>query len=172
MNSLKSRFIALSSSLGALLTGCFGGACGAVCLAGGCCGGPALFGLIGLSGSTLAWFDKFTPLFLILTILSLSYAFYKAYQPKPAACCDPADANTGESCCPPNKKTTFLQSKSFLWATTIMVVIMWTYPIINQAINPTPACLSAEEACCSGDEEACCTPMDESQETEEGDMME
>lgn len=127
---MKTKFLAILSSFGALIMGCFGGACGIVCLAGGCCGGIALFGLIGISGATLSFLEKLKPVFLVVTVLSLSYAFYKAYKPKPVECCN-TDKTTNEmSCCIKEQKTSFFQSKSFLWATTILCIILWLYPYI------------------------------------------
>ncbi len=66
MKTIKSKFIALFSSIGALL-GSSVGACGVVCAASGCCGSYALFGLIGLSSSSMKFFEKLTPFFLVLT---------------------------------------------------------------------------------------------------------
>lgn len=131
MKTIKSRFLALFSSIGSLLGSC-GGACGVACAASGCCGSYALFGFIGLSSSSMKFFEKLMPIFLALTILSLSYAFYKAYKPKEANCCDSENNKNGSDCCNTPKKTTFFQSKSFLWAITIMSAIMWTYPYISK----------------------------------------
>jgi hypothetical protein len=145
MKSIKSRILALLSSIGALFMGACGGACGVACLAGGCCGGTALFGLIGLSGSTLTYFEKLTPVFLVVTILSLSYAFYKAYKPKPADCCDTATDNCENSCCVKEKKTSFFQSKSFLWATTILCAIMWLYPYMSKINKSDSNCTPSSQ---------------------------
>jgi len=132
---MKSKIVSILSSISALIIGSCGGACGLACLTGGCCGGVALFGLIGLSGSTLQFFEKLTPVFLVLTILSLSYAFYKAYKPKPVDYCNTANDNNGDSCCVKEKKASFFQSKSFLWATTILCAIMWIYPYASKLNN-------------------------------------
>lgn len=134
MKTIKSRFVALFSSIGAFLGSC-GGACGVACAASGCCGSYALFGFIGLSGSSIKFFEKLMPFFLALTILSLSYAFYKAYKPKEANCCDSENNNRSSDCCDTPKKTNFFQSKSFLWAITIMSALMWTYPYISKINN-------------------------------------
>ena len=128
MQKQQSRFIALFSSIGAPILGSSGGACGIACVAGGCCGGPAIFGLIGLSGSTLTFVEKLTPVFFAMTVLSLGYGFYKAYRPKSQDCCAPPADAIESPCCTREKKTPFLQSKSFLWATTILCAIMWMYP--------------------------------------------
>lgn len=139
MKTIKSRFPALFSSIGSLVGSC-GGACGVACAASGCCGSYALFGLIGLSGSSMKFFEKLTPLFLVLTIFSLSYAFYIAYKPKEANCCDPEQKNTGPDCCNAPKKTNFLQSKSFLWAITILSAIMWLYPYVPKTNSSNSNC--------------------------------
>lgn len=134
----RSRFVAILSSLGASIAGSCGGACGVACLAGGCCGGTVLFGLIGLSGSTLSFFEKLTPVFLVLTIASLSYGFYKAYAPKKSTCCAPAETESTTSCCEKKTRTPFLQSKAFLWGTTILCALMWLYPVVLGSHNSPP----------------------------------
>ena len=179
MKTIKSRFLALFSSIGALFGSC-GGACGVACAASGCCGSYALFGFIGLSSSSIKFFEKLTPLFLVLTILSLAYAFYKVYKPKEANCCDSGNNNSDSDCCNTPKKTTFLQSKSFLWAITIMSAIMWTYPYFSKLTDNNNSCNSNIETfenvstgdnssnieCCSqtSDCSAGCGTMDENKE--------
>ncbi len=159
---MKSKLTTLFSSLGALIGGSCGSACGVACLASGCCGGSILFGFIGLSGSTLKFFEKLTPFFLILTIVSLSYAFYKAYKPKPATvCCD--DKNEKNFCCEKEKKVTFLQSKSFLWAITILSAIMWIYPYINKldsSKNSNSTCQPTIQTADSLTVKSCCSVKD------------
>ena len=139
---MKSKIISILSSIGALIMGCFGGACGVACISGGCCGGAALFGLIGLSGSTLQYFEKLTPVFLVLTIVSLSYAFYKAYKPIPVNCCNKNNNDSFSKLLYKKRSTKiFFNSKSFLWATTILCVIMWLYPYTSKFhINTAPDC--------------------------------
>lgn len=144
MKTLKSRFLALFSSLGSLLGSC-GGACGVACAASGCCGSFALFGLIGISSSSMKFLEKLTPFFLVLTIFSLSYAFYKAYKPKEANCCDSGNNNSGSDCCNTPKKSKFFQSKSFLWAITIMSFIIWTYPYFSPLSGDNNSCNSTIE---------------------------
>lgn len=99
MKNIKTKLFAIFSSIGALIMGCFGDACGITCLAGGCGGGIALFGLIGISGATLSFLEKLKPIFLVITVLSLSYAFYKAYKPKPVACCITGKTTNELACC-------------------------------------------------------------------------
>ncbi|MDO8896161.1 MAG: hypothetical protein Q7V19_00815, partial [Bacteroidales bacterium] len=80
--------------------------------------------------------------FLVLTIVSLSYAFYKAYKPKEANCCDSGNNNSSSDCCNTPKKTNFFQSKSFLWAITILSAIMWTYPYFSKLNENNNNCSS------------------------------
>jgi len=147
---MKSKIISIFSSIGAVIFGCFG-SCGIVCFASGCCGGAVLFGLIGLSGSTMSFLSKLTPFFLALTVISLGYAFYNAYKPKPANnCCNDNSEENSNNCCTPKKKNSFLKSKTFLWLITVLCIIMWSYPLIfknnskntNNFSNCSPKCQS------------------------------
>ena len=128
INSIKSRLAALFSSLGAMVGAC-GSICGSACLPGACCGTLTLplFGFLGLSSSALQFLEKLKPVFLLITILSLAYAFYKAYKPKQTVTID-AKCRTSSTCCVTEKQT-FIQSKAFLWAVTILCTIMWLYPL-------------------------------------------
>lgn len=132
---MKDKIISVFSSIGALVWGCFGGSCGIACIAGGCCGGTALLGFLSFSSSTMRIFEKLTPVFLGLTILSLGYAFYQAYKPKPIACCANNDNTGSNNCCNDVKKPSFFKSKSFLWIITLVCAIMWLYPLIFQSIT-------------------------------------
>lgn len=128
MSSIMARGTALFSSISSLISASCGGACGVACLSGGCCGSTALLSFIGLSGATGLFFQKLTPVFLLITILSLSYAFYKAYKPKNIGCCNKDNDNNKNTCYTNEKKIYFFHSKTFLWATTILCAIMWLYP--------------------------------------------
>lgn len=143
---IKDRMLSVASSLAALIWGSIGGACGVACLATGCCGGTVLLGFLSLSGSTLGFLSKMTPVFLALTVLSLGYSFYKAYKPRRADCCETAGQVT--SCCDqtnvPEKKHSFLKSKSFLWIITIICVVMWVYTFANN----TPQVQQTAAGCC------------------------
>jgi hypothetical protein len=131
-NSIKSRIVSLFSSAGAMLTAC-GSICGGACVT-GACGGPALplFGFLGLSSSALHFLEKLKPVFMLITIMSLAYAFYKAYKPRPVVSVD-ANCDTPNSCRIPEKQT-FVQSKPFLWAITIVCAMMWLYPYAGNII--------------------------------------
>ena len=163
---MKSKIISIFSSIGALISGCFGGACGIACLAGGCCGSFAIFGVIGISGSSLAFMQKLTPVFLIITIASLAYAFWVVYKPKPKTCCSPVEEPCNQSsCCSKPKKVSFIKSKSFLWITTIICVVMWTYPLLKNTTNDSDSCCdinnnSNAQTCClssSANTTHCCS---------------
>lgn len=144
--AVKDKMISVVSSLGALIWGFIGGACGIACLATGCCGGTVLLGFLSLSGSTLGILSKLTPVFLALTVLSLGYSFYQAYKPKAADCC--ATSGKEDSCCNqsgrPLKKDSFFKSKGFLWIVTLVCIGMWTYTL---AFN-TPPVQQSSSACC------------------------
>ena len=128
---MKAKIVSILSSIGALIMGFIGGSCGVACLAGGCCGGTTvLLGFLSVSSSSLRFLEKLTPVFLTLTILSLGYGFYKAYKPVPASCCAENNSSLSIECCEKEKKQSFLKSKTFLWITTIICVIMWLYPYV------------------------------------------
>lgn len=131
INSIKTRMAALFSSLVAMVGAC-GSICASACLTGACCGTLTLplLGFLGLSSSALQFLEKLKPVFLLITILSLAYAFYTAYKPKQTASID-ATCGTSSSCCVTEKQT-FIQSKAFLWAVTILCAIMWLYPLIDR----------------------------------------
>lgn len=170
---MKAKIISVLSSIGALIWGCLGGSCGLACVAGGCCGGYAVFGFLGLSSSTLTILGKLTPVFLALTVLSLAYAFYVAYKPKPAECCSESSNSTSGSCCTEKKKPSFFKSKTFLWITTVMCLIMWVYPLVfsNNTNNLDAAlcCPSANDttvACCpttTSEPKTCCPAGDDAE---------
>ena len=154
---MKEKIVSIFSSLGALISGCFG-SCGVACLATGCCGSYALLGIIGLSGSTIKFLGALTPIFLIITVISLSYGFYKAYAVKKAPCCVPDEKGETSSatCCQEEKSKSFLHSKTFLWVVTVLCVVMWMYPYIfknnGNAANSAPCCPATTDSisapCC------------------------
>lgn len=160
---MKEKVVSVFSSLGALISGCFG-SCGVACFATGCCGGTALLGFIGLSGSTLKIFEKLTPFFLVITVLALAFGFYKAYSPKKAECCPPKgeDNKDKSACCEKQKPVSFFQSKAFLWAVTVLCVIMWTYPLIVRqqagSAKEPPCCPAVTDSFKS----SCCPPANDS----------
>ncbi len=159
---MKSKIISFFSSLGALIIGCFGGTCGIACFATGCCGSFALLGFLGISGSSLLIFEKLTPIFLILTIISLAYAFYLAYKPKKTICCESSDKlNINESkCCTPKRRSGFFKSKAFVWTVAVVCLMMWVYPyFIPQNSLCQKDCKDATVNCCTVESEnklGCC----------------
>jgi hypothetical protein len=155
---MKTKISAFLSTVFALITGSCTSACGVACLASGCCGGYAILGFIGISGSAVAFLDKLTPVFLIITVLSLGFAFYKAYKPKPAPCCDTSSKNEEMSCCEPKKKTSLFSSKSFLWSVTVLVIIMWSFTLYKKmndnSKSTTPNSEIEDSSCCP--KQSCC----------------
>lgn len=126
------------SGLGSIMLSFLGSACGPLCFLTGCCGGTAVLGFIGLSGATLGFISKLTPLFLALTVLSLGYGFYVAYRPKRETCCENSSETSPASCCKPVQKTSFFRSKTFLWVSTILCIVLWTYPLVQNKKNSEP----------------------------------
>jgi len=161
---MKTKLISIFSSFGALLLGCFGGSCGVVCLASGCCGSTALLGFLGLSGSTMGFLSELTPVFLGLTVVSLAWGFYVAYKPQKASCCEqtPSDQETNSSCCTPKKKRSFYQSKEFMWITTIICIVMWTFPYVFSDKNASQQCCPTQD---SSKVSSCCPPQNDSVKT-------
>jgi hypothetical protein len=155
---MKTKISAFFSTLLAFVTGSCSSACGVACLAGGCCGGYAILGFIGISGSAVAFMEKLTPFFIIITVLSLGFAFYKAYKPKPKICCDNSSENADNSCCTNEKKTDFFSSKSFLWSVTIVVILMWSVTFYKKFTDKSKNCIPnseiTESDCCI--EPSCC----------------
>jgi hypothetical protein len=154
---MKEKIVSIFSSIGALFAGCFG-SCGVACLATGCCGSYALLGFIGLSGSTIKFLGALTPIFFIITVISLAYGFYKAYAVKKALCRVPTEKceTSSAACCQEEKPKTFFQSKTFLWVVTILCFVMWIYPYVIKnnanAANGSPCCPvttdSTQTPCC------------------------
>ncbi|MCX7863265.1 MAG: hypothetical protein N2449_09765 [Bacteroidales bacterium] len=130
MNSVKSKFMALFMSISAFL-GSIVGSCGVACTVSGCCGSYALFGIIGLSSSSINYLEKLTPLFFSITVLSLAYAFYKAYKPQKNRCCGSELGNNSSEKIEKKNKSAFLQSKAFLWAVTLISAFLWMYPFLK-----------------------------------------
>lgn len=135
MNATKPRMASLFASAGAMLGAC-AGICGSACF--GSLALP-LLGFLGLSSSALHFFERLKPLFLLITVVCLAYAFHKAYKPRPAVSSDVNCCDTSKSCCPPKKKT-FIQSKSFLWGITLLCAIMWLYPYAANILSNQRSC--------------------------------
>jgi mercuric ion transport protein len=146
---MKPKLLSVFSSVIAFLSGCLG-SCGVVCFASGCCGGALLLGFIGLSGATFGFIKSLTPLFLLITIISLGYAFYMAYKPKETSCCE---TNTKSECCTVLEKKSFIKSKLFLWIITICCALFWLLPLVlknNGSTKQADCCIQNvnSNSCC------------------------
>ena len=96
-----------------------------------CCITPLLALLAGSSSmaANFSWIAPARPYLIALSIVVLIFAWYQ--QLKPASKMD--DCN-----CEPSKKTTFLQSKSFLSIVTVGAIIMMTFPFYAKIFYPKP----------------------------------
>lgn len=118
------------SSVGAAFVTC-GTTCGVTC-----CVPPvlSLLGLSSYSASYVSFVEPLKPVLIGITVVSLGYAFYKAYRkPKMAISCCNADQAV-ESCCKPEREakvTAFIKSKSFLWLVTIFCAFMYAWPYLS-----------------------------------------
>ncbi len=94
-----------------------------------CCIVPILALISGTTGiaASFSWLEPFRPYLLWITIVVLSYAWYqKLKKPKLPDC----------TCDCKTKKTTFLQSKTFLAILTIFVLLTTTFPYYANTFYP------------------------------------
>jgi len=103
----------------------------AAVLASLCCVTPIIAIIAGLSGiaSTFSFLEPLRPYFISLTVLTLAFAFYKAYKPsinnKPECDCETEET-----------KSNFINSKKFLWTVTLVSVLLITFPYYSSVIVP------------------------------------
>ncbi|MBI1936919.1 MAG: mercuric transport protein MerTP [Ignavibacteriales bacterium] len=101
-------------------------------LASFCCITPVLAVLGGLSGaaSTFSFLEPLRPYLIIFTVVVLGFAFYNAYksQKQNEINCDCEEENT--------KYKNFLNSKTFLWIVTVVVVVLITFPYYSKVFFP------------------------------------
>jgi len=86
-----------------------------------CCIAPliAIFGGVSGAAATFSWIEPARPYLIGVSALALSLAFYQAYKPKPAV----------DDCgCEIPEKKSFLNSKGFLWAITVVSILMFSFP--------------------------------------------
>lgn len=99
-----------------------------------CCITPVLAVLGGLGGiaTTFSFLEPLRPYLIGLTVIVLSYAFYKAYKPKKGTDIDCAceDETSG-------KKVSFINSKKFLWIITAISALLITFPYYSKVLFPT-----------------------------------
>lgn len=93
-----------------------------------CCITPVLALIGGLSGaaSAFSWLEPFRPYLIGFTILLFSYAWYKKLKPKPADDCG----------CAENEKPKFIQSKTFLFISTVFAALMLAFPYYSHIFFP------------------------------------
>lgn len=134
----------LSGSVGVIASTC-GMACGA-CV--GACGSAAI-SLFGLSSVTTgAFLNKWQPLFIAISILAFSYAFYNLYFRKPKV----ENCATDASCeCPPQKSSTLRFQKTFLWVALLVSIVFYSYPLFSSTNNSTCNPDSCEQSSASCD---------------------
>lgn len=104
-----------------------------------CCLGPLILVGLGFSGTwigSLSAFDRYRPLFMLITFGFLLFAFYKVYSKPKNDCCE-----TDSYCANPKADKI---NKIALWSVTVLVVGMLVSPSIigasaskAQAIIPT-----------------------------------
>jgi len=85
-----------------------------------CCITPVLAIVAGSSGlaSTFSWLEPFRPYFIGMTVLVLGFAWYQKLKPQQKIDCN----------CEITQKPNFRQTKSFLGITTVMTVLLLSFP--------------------------------------------
>ena len=97
-----------------------------------CCITPVIALLAGSSSiaANFSWIEPARPYLMGLSIAVLAFAWY--HKLKPAA-------TKGIDCnCDTTKKTSFLQSKSFLAIVTVFALLMMTFPLYAKIFYPKP----------------------------------
>lgn len=95
----------------------------AAVLASACCLGPLILVSIGLSGAwigQLARLEPLRPLFLMVSLIALIFAYRRIY--RPAAACLP-----GEICAAPTVRRAY---KAMFWIAVILVLIAFAFPYV------------------------------------------
>lgn len=96
------------------------GSVGAGILASGCCLGPLVLSMLGLSGVAFAQrLEPLRPYFLVLTYGLLASAFWLEYRARPAAC------RPGGACEMPRASRI---GRIGLWLAAIVVLLATTFP--------------------------------------------
>jgi mercuric ion transport protein len=94
-----------------------------------CCITPVLAFLGGASGlaASLSWIEPFRPFLIGLTFFFFAFAWYQKLKPqKPDVC----------NCDIEKKKSSFLQSRSFLGVVTVAAVLLIAFPYYAKAFYP------------------------------------
>ncbi len=91
-----------------------------------CCIAPLLALIAGVSGfaSAFTWLEPLRPYLIVLTVVTLGYAWYQKLKSKEEIECD----------CETDEKPSFLQSKKILGIVTVFAILMLAFPYYNSAV--------------------------------------
>ena len=98
------------------------GALGAAILASLCCTGPLLFVTLGVGAGLASRFEPLRPLFTIMTLALLGFAFVAVYRRRPVA---PEDCGPDGICAVPRNR---MRDRIMLWTATILAASLLTFP--------------------------------------------
>lgn len=95
-----------------------------------CCITPALAFLSGATGlaSTFSWMEPARPWLIALSVGLLGFAWYQKLKPRTAA--------EIQCACEENRKTPFLQTKTFLGIVTVLAALMMAFPWYGSLVYP------------------------------------
>ena len=95
-----------------------------------CCITPVLAFLSGATGlaSTFSWMEPARPWLIALSIGLLGFAWYQKLKPRTAA--------EIQCACEENRKTPFLQTKTFLGIVTVLAALMMAFPWYGSLVYP------------------------------------
>ncbi len=96
-----------------------------------CCITPVLAVVAGFSGaaSALSWLAPFRPLFIVLTVVVLGFAWFQQLKTKKEIDCD----------CETDEKKSFLQTKKFLGGVTVLAALLLAFPYYSSVFYTTNA---------------------------------
>lgn len=87
-----------------------------------------LGGASGLA-STLSFIEPAEPYLMAFSIIALSVSFYQVYKPKPEVECECGHDH--------EHKKSFLNSKAFLWSTTVFTIVMYSLHHFTEVFGHT-----------------------------------
>lgn len=93
----------------------------------------ALAGILGVSASQLIWIDSVKHELMLLSLAACGYGLYRAYStPADQSCCPSSSEDKRASMSPRSEvMARFFQSKGFLWAVTIVTLVILALPYIG-----------------------------------------
>lgn len=105
-----------------------------------CCITPVIALLAGSSSiaANFAWIEPARPYLIGLSIAVLAFAWYAKLKT--------AKTNDMDCSCETTKKTSFLQSKTFLSIVTVFAILMMAFPLYAKMFYPTPKVQAATVA--------------------------